>query len=104
MAMQSSDELREAVLVINEQLQHLGFESNATNIIIIDKDTGNSQYWVSGFTKDIFPVSYHVPKLDHPYYDALLDPWRQGDQYVVYEYKGEGKKSFDKIFLYQNRF
>ena len=29
MAMQSSDELREAVLVINEQLQHLGFESNA---------------------------------------------------------------------------
>ncbi len=104
MAMQSSDELREAVLVINEQLQHLGFESNATNIIIIDKETGNSQYWVSGFTKDIFPVSYQVPKLEHPYYDALLDPWRQGDQYVVYEYTGKGKKSFDKIFFTKTDF
>ncbi|MBK5272423.1 MAG: hypothetical protein JJE22_15565, partial [Bacteroidia bacterium] len=104
MAMQSSDELREAVLVINEQLQHLGFESNATNIIIIDKETGNSQYWVSGFTKDIFPVSYQVPKLNHPYYDALLDPWRRGDQYVVYEYTGAGKKSFDKIFFTETDF
>ena len=99
MAMQSSDELREAVLVINEQLQHLGFKSNATNIIIIDKETGNSQYWVSGFTKDIFPVSYQVPKLNHPYYDALLDPWRKGDEYVVYEYKSERKKVLIKYSL-----
>src|SRR5687767_7202165 len=37
MAMQKSDELREAVRVIYEQLQQLGFGSNACNIIIIDE-------------------------------------------------------------------
>ncbi len=104
MAMQNSDELREAVLVINEQLQQLDFDSKATNIIIIDKDTGNAQYWVSGFTKDIFPVSYHVPRFAHPYFDALLNPWKRGDVYVVYEYTGEGKKSFDAIFFTKTDF
>jgi len=97
MGMQTSDELREVVLVINEQLHRLDFGSNACNIIILDKETGNSTYWVSGFTKDIYPVSYHVPYLDHPYYEALLNPWKQGERYVVYEYSGQDKKDFEKI-------
>jgi signal transduction histidine kinase/ketosteroid isomerase-like protein len=104
MAMQSSDELRETVLVINEQLHQLGFEPKACNIIIIDKDTGNSQYWVSGFSKDIYPVSYHVPYLEHPYYEALLQPWRQGKQYLVYEYTEEKKPGFDEIFFVKTEF
>ena len=48
MAMQKSDELREAVLIIYVQLQQLGFDSNACNIIIIDEQSGAMQYWVSG--------------------------------------------------------
>ena len=104
MAMQKSDELREAVLVIYEQLQQLDFESKACNIIIIDKETGNSQYWVSGFSQEIYPESYYVPRLDHPYYEALLKPWRQGDKYVVYEYSGKMKQSFDEIFFVQTEF
>ena len=92
MAMQKSDELREAVLVIYEQLQQLNFESKACNIIIIDKESGNAQYWVSGFSQEIFPQSYTVPYLNHPYQDALLNPWKQGDKYVVYEYTGKMKQ------------
>ena len=48
MAMQKVMNLREAVLVIYEQLQQLNFESKACNIIIIDKESGSAQYWVSG--------------------------------------------------------
>jgi hypothetical protein len=84
MAMQKSDELREAVLVIYEQLQQLNFESRACNIIIIDKKSGSAQYWVSGFSQEIFPESYAVPYLDHPYQDMLLKPWKQGDKYLFY--------------------
>ena len=73
MAMQKSDELREAVLVIYEQLQQLNFESRACNIIIIDKESGSARYWVSGFSQEIFPESYTVPYLDHPYQDALVE-------------------------------
>jgi len=104
MAMQKSDELREAVLVIYEQLQQLNFDSKACNIIIIDKESGTAQYWVSGFSQEIFPESYTVPYLDHPYQDALLNPWKQGDKYVVYEYTGQMKQSFDEIFFTQTDF
>ena len=104
MAMQRSDELRETVLVIYEQLQQLNFESKACNIIIIDKESGSARYWVSGFSQEIFPESYTVPYLNHPYQDALLKPWKQGDKYVVYEYTGQMKRSFDKIFFTQTEF
>jgi hypothetical protein len=104
MAMQQSDELRETVLVLYQQLQQLNFNSNACNIIIIDKETNNAQYWVSGFSKEIFPESYAVPYLNHPYQDALIKPWKEGDKYVVYEYTGGMKQSFDEIFFTQTEF
>src|SRR4029078_3255507 len=104
MAMQKSDELRETVLVLYQQLQQLNFNSNACNIIIIAKETNNAQYWVSGFSKEIFPESYAVPYLNHPYQDALIKPWKEGYKYVVYEYTGAMKQSFDEIFFTQTEF
>src|SRR6187431_1711356 len=104
MAMQKSDELREVVAVLYEQLQQLNFDSKACNIIIIDKESGSAKYWVSGFSQEIFPESYNVPYLDHPYQDMLLKPWKQGDKYVVYEYTGKMKQSFDEIFFTHTEF
>jgi len=104
MAMQKSEELREAVLVIYEQLQQLDFNSKACNIIILDKETNNAQYWVSGFSQELYPESYNVPYLNHPYQDALIKPWKRGDKYAVYEYTGQMKQSFDDIFFTQTEF
>ena len=99
-----SDELRETVLVIYEQLQQLNFDSKACNIIIIDKESGSAQYWVSGFRRKYFRKVILVPYLDHPYFDALLNPWKQGDKYVVYEYTGQMKQSFDELFFTKTEF
>jgi hypothetical protein len=104
MAMQKSDELREAVLVIYQQLQELDFGSQACNIIIIDKDTGHEQYWVTGFTQEIFPESYRVPCLNHHYQEDQFTAWRNGVKYAVFEYTGKEKKKFDKIFFTQTDF
>ncbi|HJS56158.1 MAG TPA: hypothetical protein VJ765_16520, partial [Chitinophagaceae bacterium] len=104
MAMQKSDELREGVLVIYEQLQQLGFDSKACNIVIIDKVSGDMQYWVSGFTQETFPEGYKVPYLSHPYHEELLAAGRQNKKYEVLEYSGEMKKSFDEIFFTQTDF
>ena len=104
MAMQKSDELREAVLIINQQLQELDFVSQACNIIIIDKDTGDEQFWVSGFTQKIFPESYQVPRLNHHYQEDQFTAWRNGVKYAVFEYTGKEKKKFDKIFFTQTDF
>jgi hypothetical protein len=102
MAMQKSDELRECVLTIYEQLQNLGFDSNACNIIIIDKESGDTEYWVSGFTQKIFPEGYQVPYLDHPYHENLLAAYRENKKYAVMVYSGKMKQSFDEIFFYSN--
>jgi signal transduction histidine kinase len=104
MAMQKSDELREAVLVIYEQLQQLNFEAHACNIIIIDKDTLNMQFWVSGFTKEIYPESYHIPRLHHTYHEVQITAWQQDVKYQVFEYSGKGKIDFDKIFFAKTDF
>ena len=34
----------------------------------------------------------------------LLNPWKQGDKYVVYEYTGKMKQSFDELFFTQTEF
>ncbi|HET9280235.1 MAG TPA: hypothetical protein VFN95_18705, partial [Flavitalea sp.] len=99
MAMQKSDELREVVATLYEQLNQLNFDSNACNIIIIDKETNNQQYWVSGFKQKLYPESYDVPYFEHPYLDVQLQSWRQGQKYTVIEYSGKTKKEFDKQFF-----
>src|SRR6185436_7732294 len=83
MAMQKSDELLEVVATLYEQLSHLQFDSNACNIIIIDKETNNQQYCVSGFNQKLFPESYNVPYFKHPYVDLQLQSWKHGDKYIV---------------------
>ena len=94
MAMQHSDELREVVLEIYKQLQKLNFESQACNIIIIDKETNNQEYWVSGFTQELYPESYEVPYINHPYIKNQIEAWKKGKTYEVFIYKGGRKNQF----------
>ena len=103
MAMQHSDELREVVRIIYKQLGTLNFDVNACNIIIME-ESGGMQYWVSGFAQDIYPESYHVPNLNHPYLIAQFDAWKKEINYMVFEYSGKEKKSFDKLFFTQTEF
>ena len=80
-------------LCIYEQLQQLNFDSKACNIIIIDKESGSAQYWVSRFfVRKYFLKVIMMPYLDHPLTRMrLLNPWKKGDKYVVYEYTGQNE-------------
>ena len=104
MAMQHSDELREVVLEIYQQLQVLDFETQACNIIIVDKVTKDMHYWVTGFTQDLYPESYHVPNLNHPYTESLFKAWQEGIKYQVFTWEGKEKIEFDKLFFSKTDF
>ncbi|HEY2722456.1 MAG TPA: hypothetical protein VGI82_12065, partial [Chitinophagaceae bacterium] len=104
MAMQHSDELRKVVSTIYEQLQKLDFNAQASNIVIADKISGDREFWVAGYTQKIFPESYKVPYIRHPYVDAQLDAWKRGEKYAVFEYAGKMKEEFDAIFFTQTDF
>jgi len=103
MAMQKSDELREVVATIYEQLQHLGFTYGACSIVIMDKISGDMIWWISGFGKP-YPESYYIPFFDHPFYLAQLNNWKEGKKYAVLEASGEMKKSYDEIIFSQTEF
>ena len=98
MAMQKSDELREVVTVVFEQLLQLGFTSDGCAIILYNKENLSSEYWMS-LPGNISPQSFIVPYFDHPYYKEELDSWEKKVSYQTFLYEGELKKSFEQFFL-----
>ncbi len=104
MAMHTSDELREVVAVVFEQLQRLDFASSLCSIIIYDKETRGADFWLSGPEQAILPERYRVPFLDHQVYKSHFQAWQQGVPYQVIEMFGEVKKSYDKLLFEETDF
>ena len=48
----------------------------------MDAASGDSIWWISGFEKD-YPTSYRIPYVDHPFYLAQLNNWKEGKKYAV---------------------
>jgi signal transduction histidine kinase len=104
MAMQKSDELREVVATMYEQLQLLDINYGACTIVIMDAATGNMQHWVGGFAQKLYPESYQVNYFNHPFIDAQLAQWKNGEKYAVIKLSGENKKAYDAVMFSQTDF
>ena len=104
MAMHQSDELREVVYVLYDQLMQLGFRHGATNIVLIKADTGDTQWWFTGFGRDEFPDSYFVNYFDHPAFNEMLQRWKSKEKFARILVSGESKVKFDKNFLFESDF
>jgi signal transduction histidine kinase/ketosteroid isomerase-like protein len=104
MAMHRSDELREVVSVLYEQLTQLGFGSGGANIALMDPESGDTQWWMSGFGLDEFPDSYLVKYFNHPAVDEMLQRWKKGEKFASVQVAGESKKKFDQSFLFESDF
>ncbi|GAB2839569.1 sensor histidine kinase [Ferruginibacter profundus] len=104
MAMQKSDELREVVATMYEQLQLLDINYGACTIVIMDAATGNMQHWVGGFAQKLYPESYQVNYFNHPFIDAQLAQWKNREKYAVIKLSGENKKAYDAVMFSQTDF
>ncbi len=104
MAMHHSDELREVVYVLYDQLMQLGFIHGAANIVLIKADTGDTQWWFTGFGRDEFPDSYFVNYFDHPAFNEMLRRWKSKEKFARILVSGESKVKFDKNFLFESDF
>jgi signal transduction histidine kinase len=105
MAMQKSDELREVVAVIYDQLLQLGFvQEGSCNINIMDADTGDVDWWMTGFGDQKYPHKFHVQRINHRAHATQLAVWKSGEKYTTIEVAGESKKEFDKLMLSQPDF
>ncbi len=103
MAMQHSNQLREIAGTTLEQLQSLGFTYGACSIIIMDAETGDMSWWISGFEND-YPASYGNIYFEHPFYLEQLNNWKEGKKYAVMVCEGESKKEYDKFIFSKTEF
>ncbi|OOG70470.1 sensor histidine kinase [Algoriphagus sp. A40] len=100
MGLQKSEELRQVVKVLYNQLKELGFDGGLAGIIIMDPDSGDVDCWAEGFDDGYdLPEKYHVPYFDHPGQRELIKHWKSGAAYAVVEIAGQEKQSYNNYFF-----
>ncbi|MFC3879826.1 sensor histidine kinase [Algoriphagus namhaensis] len=103
MAMHKSEELREVIGTIFNQLQLLGFDAPGSALIIFDKDLA-AEHWMTGFSKSEFPESYKIPYVDHPYFTDLLKEWKNDTTFREFYFEGKLKIQYAEWCLENSDF
>jgi signal transduction histidine kinase/ketosteroid isomerase-like protein len=99
LAMHHSEELGRLVSILFDELVKLDLVLARCIIWILNKKDFSTRIWIANAEDRKTPESYHVQKLKHPYYDAIIEAWKRKTSKWVYELKGSEKKSIDKLLL-----
>jgi signal transduction histidine kinase len=99
MAMRNSDELTELVDSVFKELTKLHFTLTRCFIWIFDADTLAARVWMANSEIDKTPKSYFVKYLDHPFYNGMINAWKNRDPKWIYDLKGDDKKSIDALLF-----
>lgn len=103
MAMHESQELREIIACVFEELQKLDFVAPACSLIFYQDDK-SAEHWFAGFTEGAYPQSYTIPYIDIPYYTDLLKAWHEGSEYEEFIMEGQAKVDYAKWLLSETDF
>jgi signal transduction histidine kinase len=103
MAMHESQELREIIACVFEELQKLDFVAPACSLIFYKEDQ-SAEHWFAGFSEGAYPQSYTIPYIDIPYYTDLLKAWQDGSGYEEFIMEGQAKVDYAKWLLSETDF
>ncbi|MDZ7604301.1 MAG: hypothetical protein U5K79_01660 [Cyclobacteriaceae bacterium] len=103
MAMHKSEELREVIASVFEQLKGLGFDPSASSIGIYNEDL-SSEHWYAGFGHEVLPKSYKSPHCPHPYYLAEVEGWKKQLAFNELIFEGEAKVEYAKWMFKNSEF
>ena len=100
MAMQKSEELRDVIQVIYEQLVLLNFEIHNAGFIMDYKLSDDCNIW-SADSRTEFPVKVHIPYADNPYFKRYKEAKEQGLDFYAWSLNFEEKNTwFKHVFQY----
>ena len=99
MAMQSSDDLADAISQIFGELTRLDLDLTRSVIWIIDPETRSARFWMANAERPDEPDSFHIPPHDHPSYHAFLEAWDRQETLWTYDLHGELKASWDDVLF-----
>ena len=101
MAMQKSEELSELVAVLFEELTKLNLILYRCIIWIFNPDTLSARIWMANSEDKKNAESYFIKQLNHPYYKAIINGWKEKNPKWVYVLEGNEKKSIDQLLLHE---
>ncbi|MBA4411574.1 MAG: hypothetical protein C0397_19415, partial [Odoribacter sp.] len=100
MGMQKSDELRDVIQVIFEQLIHLDFNIDGAGFGVDFRESDDWNLWVADRYLP-YPNNIYIPYFDHPYSNAIIEAKNNGVELLVYSLTFEEKnKMWDHVFKY----
>ncbi len=101
-AMHSSDEFRETLGTLFEQLELLDFSIQQCALTIIDEGSKVCESWQSASVQSVLPKSFKIPFLESPIFQQMFDCWQLNrGGYSVTEFRGAEKRRFDDYIFTQ---
>ena len=100
MAMYKSEELGEVVHELFNQMSPLGFAQWGCTILLENK--GGFDFWFSPGGKVL--ECFHVPKIDHPFFEKLWSIYIDQVPFTDIELKDEAKRSWDNAIFEKSDF
>lgn len=99
MAIRESDELRQLIALIFEELKKLEFELYECNIVLIDRETHEITLWGPGWEDLKLPRSYKIIPWDHPFLNGLLEDFDKDVTYRTFELGGKSLQNYFKVLF-----
>ena len=106
MALRSSNELREVIAIIFEEMGKLGFDLYDSNIAIRDGDTKDLTYYGSGLGGIDMPPEFRIPYLPghHQYMDSVYSDLGNEAVFKSFEFSGETLKELQRFYIEKTGF
>ncbi|TAL40811.1 MAG: hypothetical protein EPN92_13975, partial [Chitinophagaceae bacterium] len=100
MGMQKSEELREVIQVIYEQLVHLNFKLDGAGFAMDYRESDDFNFWLADPTS-AFPYQVHIPYFDHPQFNRYKEAKEKGIDFYTSSLTSEERNGFfDHISKY----
>ncbi len=100
MAMHKSEELRDVIQVIHNQLVQLGFDISNSGIMLDYRVNDDFNLWMADSYEE-FPVKILIPYVDHPQFNSYKEAKKRGLQLFTNTLTFEEKNKWFQ-HVYQN--
>ena len=93
MAMQKSDELKELIGTVYNELTKLDLALDRCLIWVMNSEDFSSRFWMANAESQ--PVNFYIPHHDNPPYLAFVKAWKDRNKRWQYDLHGQVKKEWD---------
>ncbi|WP_439473512.1 ATP-binding protein [Algoriphagus formosus] len=104
MAMHKTEELADAIGLLQRELSHLEFALDNCIFWIINKESNEATMWLAPINDTHLPESYQVPFTNLPYFNKVFHAWKLRIPNWTYVLEGEDKKRVDEYLFNQTDF